>query len=134
MKKTIKLFSVILALMLLLTGTQASAKTTASDAIKAYEKKISALKKQSGYPDGIYSATVTLSQSKYPVLLVSDSAYKDDDKLVSTHASVYNYVNGKVVYIVHRRFSTTATAPRAEEWTVRRAAATASTSVLLRTE
>lgn len=99
MKKTIKLFSVILALMLLLTGTQASAKTTASDAIKAYEKKISAFKKQSGYPDGIYSATVTLSQSKYPVLLVSDSAYKDNDKLVSTHASVYNYVDGKVVYI-----------------------------------
>lgn len=101
-----KLFTIILAFALVISSlvcvnnSNAAGNTKIKKAYKQYLKELKAKKPKKD----IYMAIVNTSKEGTPVLLVTDSIINGDSKPKkesgeSSHADVYNYVKGKIVYI-----------------------------------
>lgn len=99
-----KILSIEFILLLIVTGVDvvmvssiSHAAASSSVVEKAYTKKINKLKTLKKYKKGLYTATVSSSKGS-KTLLVTDTVFRSEGKNAVT-ADVYQYVNGKVVYI-----------------------------------
>ena len=104
MKKRVKrALCILLAGALFFLGNLESATAAEnSDAVKAaYDKKVETLKKKERFKDGIYTATVKSAKGE-KALLVTDYVFGEEPGVFHNNAIaawIYQYVDGKVVYI-----------------------------------